>query len=131
MEIINKSVENLSMRNKTRVNTPSTGKRPVSRGGVSRATSYSNYSRLSVNSERQLKRKDSFDEIAKNLAAIERKLDFKRTRQLENLQRRAKTAYEQNKRAFDVSSRQKDFDGQRKDQNFEKVVLKTNKIKLQ
>ena len=38
---------------------------------MSKATSYSNYSRLSINSDKQLKRKDSLDDIAKSLNDIE------------------------------------------------------------
>jgi hypothetical protein len=57
--------------------TPSTiNRRPHSRGAYSKATSYSNYSRLSIDSDRNLKRRDSFDDVAKSLNDIEMRFNF-------------------------------------------------------
>jgi hypothetical protein len=67
----------MSRRNpNNRGGTPSTIHRPQSRGAYSKVSSYSNMSRLSINSDLKLKRKDSFDDVAKSLNDIEMRFNF-------------------------------------------------------
>lgn len=73
VDYLNRSVQNLTLTK--RGETPSSIRRPTSRGGVSKATSYTNYSRLSLNSEGRPRRRDSFDDIANYLNEIEHKLE--------------------------------------------------------
>ena len=80
IERINRSVENMTAIKK-RGETPNSLRRPLSRGEMSRGSSISHISRLSINSEKQLKRKDSIDDIAKNLNDIEKRLGYRRDRQ--------------------------------------------------
>ena len=85
-------------------------------------------SRLSIDSNLKLKRRDSYDDIAQCLNDIEMGLSVKRTRQAENLQRRVQTAQNQNNRIHGVVSSHKEQLAQKSEKAFRNDVLNLQKI---